>query len=78
MRIMLAAALALGACKAAKPPAPVQAVPAPVPAAEAPMEQNRAEKYVSGLQADVKRAQDVKDKADAANKKSEEAQKVPE
>ena len=64
MKILFAAlAVAFGACKPAEPP---------------PMEQNRAEKYVSGLQADVKRAQEAKEKADAANKKSEEAQKVSE
>ena len=77
MKIVLVAALVLGACKAAKPPVPEGGAP-PAPAAEAPIDQNRAEKYVSGLQADVKRAQEAKEKADAANKKAAEAEKVQE
>lgn len=68
MKLLIAAAVLACACK----PTP------PVPEVEAPMERNRAEKYVSGLQADVKRAQEAKDKADAANKKAEEAKKLPE
>lgn len=59
--------LAAAACKPSKPM--VEAVPAAEPAAESPMEQNKAEKYVSALQADVKRAQEAKEKADAATKK---------
>ena len=61
--------LAGAACKAPKPPEPE---------AGTPMEKNRAEKYVSGLQADVKRAEEAKAKADAANKKAQEAEKLPE
>lgn len=68
---LLIAALAASACRApneAPTPKP------PVPTA-APMEPNRAEKYVSGLQADVKRAREAKEKLDAANKKTDESQK---
>ncbi|MDD5303623.1 MAG: hypothetical protein PHS14_11010 [Elusimicrobia bacterium] len=78
---LLIAALAAAACKAPKPPVPgeppVPAVAAE-PAAESPMEPNKAEKYVSGLQADVKRAGEAKAKADAAAKKTEESGKIPE
>lgn len=76
MKILLAAALALAACKAPKPPeaAPAAAEPSP----EIPMERNRAEKYVKSLQEDVKRAVEAKAKADAANKKAQEANKLPE
>ena len=79
MRILAAALLlAAAACKP-KAPAPASApAGAAVPAAESPMEQNKAEKYVSGLQLDVKRAQEAKDKADAAIKKAQEAAAVPE
>lgn len=67
--LLLIAALA-AACKGPKAPVPAAAQPSP--------DQNRVEKYVGGLQSDVKRAQEVKEKADAANKKSEEAEKIPE
>jgi len=70
---LIALVLAGAACKAPKPPEP-----AAEPAAESPMEKNRAEKYVSGLQADVKRAEEAKAKADAANKQAQEAEKLPE
>lgn len=76
MKIALLVVVLAAACKPAKPI--VEAPAAAVPAAEAPMEQNKAEKYVSGLQADVKRAQAVKEKADAAVKKTDEAGKLPE
>ncbi len=66
MKIALLIVALAAACKPAKP------------AAEAPAEPNRAEKYVSGLQTDVKRAQEAKDKADAAVKKTQEAEKLPE
>lgn len=45
------------------------------PAAESPAQPNAAEKYVGGLQTDVKLAQAAKEKADAAIKKSDDAQK---
>jgi hypothetical protein len=78
MKTFLAlAALLLAACKPSKPPMPVVAEPAgAVPPAESPVDQNRAEKYVSGLQADVKRAQEAKEKADAAIKKTDDSQKA--
>ena len=68
-------ALAAVSCKPSKPMAEA---PASEPAPAPEMDKNVAEKYVSGLQADVKRAQAAKEKADAANKKAEEAQKLPE
>lgn len=67
---LFALLLAAVACDAPKPP--------PVPEAGTPMEQNKAEKYVSGLQEDVKRAQEAKEKAEAANKKAQEAETLPE
>lgn len=63
---LLALALAAAACKGGEP------------AAEVPMEKNKAEKYVQGLREDVKRAVEAKAKADAANKKAQEANKLPE
>ncbi|MEK7234056.1 MAG: hypothetical protein AAB268_09590 [Elusimicrobiota bacterium] len=39
------------------------------------MEQNKVEKYGGGLQADMKRAQEVKEKADLTIKKTDESQK---
>ncbi|MBI5246893.1 MAG: hypothetical protein HY923_06900 [Elusimicrobia bacterium] len=76
MKILaLLAVVLLAACKPKAPAveaaAPV-AAPAPVPVAE----QNAAEKYVSGLQDQVKKASDAKTKADAANKSASEANKV--
>lgn len=53
------------ACDSPKPP---------VPAAEP----NKAVKYVGGLQADVKLAEEAKAKAEAANKKAQEAEALPE
>jgi hypothetical protein len=65
---LLLAALAVAACKPAKP-----MVEVPVPAAQAPaLDGNAAERYVGGLQSDVKRAQEAKAKADAANAQAEE------
>lgn len=67
------------ACKpAAKPVVEAPAAPAGQPEAAPMMEKNAAEKYVSGLQADVKRAEAVRDKANAAVKKEEESGKAPE
>ena len=74
MKIALLIVALAGACKPVKP---VVEAPA-APAAEAPMEQNRVEKYVSGLQSSVKRAHEAKEKADAAVKKADEAGKIPE
>lgn len=45
------------------------------PATEPSAQPNAAEKYVGGMQADVKLAQAAKEKADAAIKKSDDAQK---
>lgn len=71
MRLALLALVALSAaCKNEPKP--------PVPEAGTPMEKNRAEKYVEGLREDVKRAQEAKAKADAANRKAQEAEKLPE
>lgn len=79
--LLIAVLAAASACKAPKPPVP-GAPPVPAvaaePAAESPMEKNKVEKYVGGLQADVKRAQEAKEKADAAIKKTQEAEKIPE
>lgn len=77
-KFLILAAFAAVSCKAPKPPAAEAPAPAAEPAAEVPMDKNRVEKYVSGLQADVKRAQEAKEKADAANKKAQEAEKLPE
>ncbi|MBI4060583.1 MAG: hypothetical protein HY403_04065 [Elusimicrobia bacterium] len=63
---LVLAALAVAACKPSQP------------AAETPADPNRVEKYVGGLQTDVKRAQEAKEKADAANKELEEAQRISE
>jgi len=60
---LLLAVVTAAACGSPKPPA---------------AEPSKAVQYVSGLQADVKLAQDAKDKADAANKKAREAEKLPE
>lgn len=62
---LFALILAAAACDSPKPP---------VPAAEP----NKAVKYVGGLQADVKLAEDAKAKAEAANTKAQEAEKLPE
>ena len=67
--ILVLAALALASCKESKPTAAAQ---------PQKMEPNQAMKYVTGLQADVKRAEEAKAKADAANKKAQEAEKLPE
>lgn len=75
MKIALLLVALAAACKAPKPPAPDAP---PVPAVSAPADQNRVEKYVGGLQTDVKRAQEAKEKADAAVKKTQEAEKLPE
>lgn len=75
---LILAVLVLASCK--KPEAAVQA-PAPaspaVPAPAEKMEPDAAMKYVTGLQADVKRAEEAKKKADAANAKAKEANKIP-
>lgn len=64
MKAAFLLAVILGAaCDAPKTPTP---------------ETNKAVKYVGGLQADVKLAEDAKAKADAANKKAQEAEKLPE
>lgn len=76
--VLILVALSVVACKAPKPAAVSTTPGDAVPGAVAPMEQNQAEKYVSGLQADVKRAQAAKEKADAAIKKTDEAQKTAE
>ena len=72
MRAILVLAALAAACKPKLPAAAAPAAAAPAP------ELNRAEKYVGALQNDVKRAQDAKEKADAAVKKEQEAEKVPE
>lgn len=73
--VLLIAALA-AACGAPTGSTPAEAPPPP--AAENPVEPDKALKYVQGLQADVKRAQEAKAKADAANKKAKEAEKITE
>lgn len=75
MKIALVlAALVLASCQ--KPEPAVQA-PAPaspdLPAPAEKMDPDAAMKYVTGLQAEVKRASEAKEKADAANKKAAEA-----
>lgn len=60
---LLLAVILAAACDSPKPPVP---------------EANKAVKYVGGLQADVKLAEDAKAKAEAANKKAQEAEKLPE
>jgi len=79
MKTALTAAILLAAagCKPSKPMVEA-AAPAAEPAAEVPMDKNKVEKYVSGLQEDVKRAQAAKEKADAASQKAQEANKLPE
>lgn len=74
--LALAVLVISAACKPSKPM--VEADAAAEPAPGAPEERNAAEKYVSGLQADVKRAQEAKAKADAANAQAQEANKLPE
>lgn len=66
MKIALLIVALAASCKPAKP------------VVEAPVEQNKVEKYVSGLQTDVKRAQEAKEKADAAIKRTQETEKLPE
>ncbi len=73
--VLLIAALAAAAGRA---PTGSDSAEAPTPAAENPVEPDKALKYVQGLQADVKRAQEAKTKADAANKKAKEAEKITE
>lgn len=73
MKIALLIVALAAACKPSKP-----AVEAPAAAAPAPADQNKVEKYVSGLQVDVKRAQEAKEKADAAVKKTDEGEKIAE
>jgi hypothetical protein len=68
---LAALALACAACGESNPPKAE-------PEAEAPVEKNKLEKYVQGLQEDVKRAEAAKAKADAANRKAQEAEKLPE
>jgi hypothetical protein len=63
MKAVLILLLLAAGCKAPKTPEP---------------EANRVEKYVGELQTDVKRAQAAKEKADAANAKAKEAEKLPE
>jgi len=78
MKIALVlAALALASCKESKPAAEAPAPSAAEPAPGTPMEPNKAVKYVQDLQADVKRAEEAKAKADAANKKAREAENPP-
>ncbi|MDP3542775.1 MAG: hypothetical protein Q8T11_09965 [Elusimicrobiota bacterium] len=55
------------ACDSPKPPVP-----------KAGTEPNKAVKYVGGLQTDVKLAEEAKAKAEAANKKAQEAETLPE
>lgn len=62
---LFAVLVASAACDSPKPP---------VPSAEP----NKAVKYVGGLQADVKLAEEAKAKAEAANKKAQEAEALPE
>ena len=73
MKVLILLAVVFAA--ACKPKTPVVEVVAPAPVAPAP---NAAEKYVSGLQDQVKKAQDAKTKADAAVKGTAEANKVSE
>lgn len=70
---LLFVALLAAACK---PKTPV--VEAAAPAAPDLSKGNAAEKYVGGLQDQVKKAADVKAKADAANASANEANKVSE
>lgn len=77
---LLFVAVLAAACKP-KTPAVEAAAPAPAPAPAAVPDLskgNAAEKYVGGLQDQVKKAQDVKEKADAAVKSANEANKVSE
>ncbi len=78
MKWILLSAVLLAACKpAAKPVVEAPAAPAGQPEAAPVMEKNAAEKYVGGLQADVKRAEAARDKANAAVKKEEESGTPP-
>lgn len=79
MRIALVlAVLILAACKKDEPAAQAPAPASPdVPAPAEKMDPDAAMKYVTGLQAEVKRASEAKAKADAANKKAAEANKIP-
>lgn len=77
---LVLAVLVLAACKKPQPLAETPAPPAAGPALPQPaekMDPDAAMKYVTGLQADVKRASEAKAKADAANKKAAEANKIP-
>ena len=70
---LLFVVMCVAACKP-KATAIEAVAPAPIPVAE----QNAAEKYVGGLQDQLKKTADAKTKADAANKSASEANKVSE
>lgn len=74
---LILAVLVLAACKKPEPAAPAPASPV-LPAPAEKIEPDAAMKYVTGLQAAVKRAEEAKKKADAANAKAKEAEKLPE
>lgn len=76
--LFVLAALAFASCKESKPAVEASAPPAAAAAQPQKMEPNQAMKYITGLQADVKRAEEAKAKADAANKRALEAGKLPE
>lgn len=75
MKTLLLSLVALAAaCRKPQPPAPQPPVPEAAPA----MEPNAAARYVEGLRDDVKRAEAARSKADGANQKAQEAEKIPE
>jgi hypothetical protein len=78
MKALLLIAVLAAACKPSKPVAEAPAAPAGQPEPAPAMDKNTAEKYVSGLQADVKRAEAARDKANEAVKKEQESGKAPE
>ena len=69
--ILLLTVVFAASCKPAKPAVPAAAATASAPA----MDNNGVEKYVGGLQNDGKRAQEAREKANAAIKKTDDAQK---
>jgi hypothetical protein len=76
---VLAGAVLFAACKPKAPVAAPAPAPAPAPAAAPDLSKgNAAERYVGALQGDVKKAQEAADKANAAVKASNEANKVSE
>ncbi len=77
--VLVLAVLVLAACKKTEPAAQAPAAATPeLPAPAEKMNPDAAMKYVTGLQAEVKRVSEAKAKADAANAKAKEAEKLPE